>query len=183
MTDFIVFDSSTGTVQRAGSALNSGDVALQPVAAGQTIKSGVSGRPGLDRWNGSAVVALAIQAPTLAALKSAALSALADRRWQVETGGITFAGHKLATDDRSKLLVSDAARRAEADSSFTTKWKACDGWATFAASDLIAARNAIFAHVAACFDREAALAAQIAAAANEAALAALDPAVRAFWPA
>ena len=95
------------------------------------------------------------------------------RRWEIETGGMSFAGATLATDDRSKPLLSSAAAQAATDSTFTTEWKTDDGtWVTLEAAAIIAARDALFAFVQSCFAREQAIDASIDAAPDEASLAA-----------
>jgi len=181
MKQFIIIDAA-GLVVRSGVVSTDGDVSAQVLQPGHSLVAGVTARPRLDRWTGAAVEALPVAAPTLAKLKEQALDRLASRRWQAENGGVIVAGIRVATDDRSKLLIADAGRRAEADSSFTTKWKSRDGWVTLNATALIGLRNAVFAHVAACFAREAELADAVAAADTAAGLVALGPTLARFWP-
>ncbi|MDU8502973.1 hypothetical protein RYB01_27840, partial [Pseudomonas syringae] len=58
-----------------------------------------------------------------AALKSSLLVYAADKRWRVETGGIVVGGMSVATDDRSKLMITGARVKADKDAAFTTNWK------------------------------------------------------------
>lgn len=105
-------------------------------------------------------------------------------RYQIETGGIEVAGGKVATDDRSKLLVNAAAQRALQSPLFKTKWKGPDGaWKELGSAALIAVHGAVFDHVCACFAREAELVDKIDAAKSTEEVAALRPEVVAFWPA
>ena len=77
----------------------------------------------------------------------------AQKRWQVETGGVTVNGLVIATDDRSKTLLMGARISAAADAKFTTPWTFPDGSEQkLDAATIIAASDAVLAHVAACFD-------------------------------
>ncbi|WP_063685512.1 DUF4376 domain-containing protein [Bradyrhizobium stylosanthis] len=52
----------------------------------------------------------------------------ANRRWLVETGGITSsAGVPLETNDRSKTMIIGAGLAASSDSQLTTTWVGADG--------------------------------------------------------
>lgn len=106
--------------------------------------------------------------------KANALAALADIRWQKETGGITLNGLKVATDDRSKLLILGKRTKAAADPSLTFQWKTPTGFITLTAEQIVAIADAVEAHVQACFDREAALVLEIEAAKNPEQLAAIE---------
>lgn len=182
MNNYVVV-SADGVIQRSGIVENPDDLELQVIADGETIVRGVSGRPGLDRVvNGevSAIPVPAAPAPTVEQMKATLLARLAERRWEVETGGIQVGGARVATDDRSKLLIADAARRADSDPEFTTRWKAENGWVILDASTIIAVRDAVFAHVASCFAREGDLADMITSA--DVVTEDLAAAVEAFWP-
>lgn len=78
----------------------------------------------------------------------------AQKRWEVETGGITVGGMPVATDDRSKIMIIGARVKADADPAFTTQWKASDGFVTIDAATIIGISNAVLAHVDACFEVE-----------------------------
>ena len=74
------------------------------------------------------------------------------RRWQRETGGITWQGLPLATDDRSKTLLAGARIAAQANPDFETTWYGADGaGVVLTAALVIAASDAVLAHVDACF--------------------------------
>ena len=86
------------------------------------------------------------------ATKARLLAFAADKRWRVETGGITVGGVPLSTDDRSKLMITGARIKADNDPDFTTPWVAADGSvSTVNAATIIAISDAVLAHVAACF--------------------------------
>lgn len=80
----------------------------------------------------------------------------ANKRWQKEVGGIVINGISIATDDRSKMMISGARVAAEADPNFTTQWKAADGtFVTIDAAAVIAISDTMLAHVSNCFAIEA----------------------------
>ncbi len=113
--------------------------------------------------------------------KQQMLAELANKRWQVENGGIQFGMAAVATDDRSKLMISAARTKAKEDPAYTTRWKVAPGqFVTLDAPTLIAFGDAIEAHVSACFEHEEALSDQIASAKTHAALDAID--ITTGWP-
>lgn len=108
---------------------------------------------------------------------------IAARRWEVETGGVIVGGMRVATDDRSKLLLTSAADKAIADPEYVAEWKAAPGvWVNLGIAELTALKQAVFAHVTACFAREKQLFIQLAATAD-ADLDAFAATVETFWPA
>lgn len=77
-----------------------------------------------------------------------------DLRWQMETAGILFNGVAVATDDRSKLMLSGARQKAATDPDFETTWFGPDPEDTgtvLTAALIIAISDAVLAHVDACF--------------------------------
>jgi hypothetical protein len=66
------------------------------------------------------------------------------------------------------------------DSNYSVQWKTGAGFVTLTAAQVIAAAQAVRAHVQACFDHEADVAAEIDAAETLAELQAID--VSAGWP-
>lgn len=82
----------------------------------------------------------------------------ANKRWEVETGGINVGGVPVATDDRSKIMIIGARVKADADANFTTQWKLPSGeFVSIDAATLIAISDAVLAHVDACFAVEGAV--------------------------
>ncbi|HEV2504394.1 MAG TPA: DUF4376 domain-containing protein [Mesorhizobium sp.] len=94
-------------------------------------------------------------------LKDQLASFAADKRWRIETSGITVGGVPVATDDRSKIMIIGARVKADGDPNFTTEWKTPAGFATINAAAVIAISDAVLAHVDACFAAEAVVLAQI----------------------
>lgn len=89
------------------------------------------------------------------------LQVIAARRYEAEVGGITLNGIHVATDDRSKLLISGAALEAVIDPDYTMQWKAGEGFVSLTGAQVIGLARAVRAHVQACFDREGALVAEL----------------------
>jgi hypothetical protein len=87
----------------------------------------------------------------------------AQKRWEREVGGIEFAGLTVATDDRSKIMISGARIKADKDPAFVTSWKGPDGqFLTLDAETIISISDAVLDHVNDCFALEASVLVQIA---------------------
>ena len=95
--------------------------------------------------------------PTKAALKAYA----ADKRWRVETGGITVAGATIATDRDSQSMITGAFAYSQAHPDQPISYKANSGWVTLDAATLAAIASAVGAHVQASFAIEATVVAAI----------------------
>lgn len=91
------------------------------------------------------------------------ISLAAALRWRKETGGIELGGMAIATDDRSKLMLSGARIAAMADPELVTRWKTPSGWVDLTAAQIIAISDAVQEHVAECFALEADVSDQIEA--------------------
>lgn len=117
----------------------------------------------------------------LAALKAERLAALADRRWQAETSGTTVAGMPIATDERSQAKIAGAALAAVLDEDYSVQWKTNAGFVTLDRAMVLGLAQGVRAHIQGCFDREAALAADIETASDPSTLVAID--IHAGWPA
>jgi hypothetical protein len=127
--------------------------------------------------------ALANPVLTLEQRKSQILSKLAERRWQVECGGATLGGSFVATDDRSKLLITGAYQQALLNPQYSTRWKSGAGeWVTLDAQTIIAVYGAVVSWVQACFAREGELSDMVQSVATEEQIKAMEPVVAAFWP-
>jgi len=118
----------------------------------------------------------------IAEMKDSKLAELATRRWQAEEGGTTLGGNPLATDRTTQTKLTAAYIKASADSEYTIPaWKSGPGvFSALNAATIIAAADAIEAHVQACFANEAALSGEIEAATTIAELSAVD--IEASWP-
>lgn len=86
---------------------------------------------------------------------------IADRRWQAEVAGITVNGMAVATDRDSQALITGAALAAMRDPAYVCRWKTATGFVELNAEQLTAVADTVRAHVQACFDREAALLAEL----------------------
>lgn len=85
--------------------------------------------------------------------------------------GITVGGVAVQTDDLSQQRILGAAVAAMLDPNMTVNWKAAAGqFVTLNAPTILALASAVRAHVQACFDREAALMAELASATDPAAV-------------
>lgn len=94
--------------------------------------------------------------------KAQLLAHLANYRWAVETGGITFEGVTVATDDRSKTMIMGARVAAMANPDHVVNWKMPDGsWVPLDAAMITAISDAVLNHVNSCFEKEAMVAAMI----------------------
>lgn len=88
----------------------------------------------------------------------------ADRRWQKEVGGIIVAGIPVATDDRSKLMITGARLAAMADPAWTTVWHGSDGGTyPLNVAAMVAISDAVQAHVNGTFETFASVKAAIEA--------------------
>jgi hypothetical protein len=96
--------------------------------------------------------------------KRAKLGEIAAARYEAEVGGITVSSMTIKTDRESQALITGAALAATLDNTYTCRWKTEQGFVTLNAATVISVAQAVRAHVQACFDREAELAATIEAA-------------------
>jgi hypothetical protein len=79
----------------------------------------------------------------------------ADYRWQREVGGMNVGGINVMTDDRSKMLIMGARMKADADPSFTTRFKTTEGvFVSLGAAQIVAVSDALLVHVDQCFALE-----------------------------
>lgn len=98
-------------------------------------------------WNGSAVIDRVV-----AQTKTSLIAYAKQRRWEIETGGVTVNGSRVETDDRSKLMILGARLRADADPDTTEDWDMPDGTTrVLSAPEIVALSDAIAAHVSTVF--------------------------------
>lgn len=125
--------------------------------------------------NGSFAVVDPFLDLSLSVAKAQARKALAAKRYEVETGGITVNGTPVKTDRETQSILTAARTRALEDGNFSVDWKVSNGvFVTLDAATIIAIANAVADHVQACFSNEKALDVLIAAAADVAAVRAVD---------
>lgn len=85
----------------------------------------------------------------------------AERRWQVETGGIIVAGAAIDTSRESQSMITGAYSYSQANPAELIRFKAASGWVTLDAPTVAAIATAVGAHVQACFAAEEAVSAGI----------------------
>lgn len=113
-------------------------------------------RPGAHHeWTGVEWVNFGAPSPTLDAYA-------AQRRWEIETGGITVAGTAIRTDRESQALINGALSLAQADPGATIEFKRADGWVMLKSAEMAAIALAVGRHVQAAFAAERAVSEAIA---------------------
>jgi hypothetical protein len=90
------------------------------------------------------------------------LAYAADKRWQVETGGITLMGMPVPTDRQTAAILHAARTMAKENEAYSLRFKMAGGFVPLDAATIIAVADAVHDHVQACFNCEADLAAAIA---------------------
>jgi hypothetical protein len=111
----------------------------------------------------------------LEAQRQLKLSALAAQRWTIETGGITFAGLPIKTDEDTQRKITGAYVQATRNPSMTVKWKVAPAtFMTLDADTIIAIGDAVTAHIQSAFDHESDLIDAIMSATNWSELQAVD---------
>ena len=146
------------------------------------VDTSAKGKRWTGEFDGSVTPPVAVfEDVSLANLKSARLQELAKRRYKAEEGGTLLGGNPLATDRMTQSKITAAYVKASVDADYEiTAWKTGPGiFSTLTAATIIAAANAIEAHVQACFDNEASLSSDITDAADLEELAAVD--IEAGW--
>jgi len=78
----------------------------------------------------------------------------ADRRYAVETGGITVNGAPIATDRVSQAMIGNAYAYVQASGAASVSYKTAAGFVTLTADQVKAVALAVGAHVQACFKAE-----------------------------
>jgi hypothetical protein len=120
----------------------------------------------VDHWSVIDVTAPVIPQEMPHTLEVAAeikLAALAARRYEVETGGITIGGAEIKTDRESQAQLNSAFTCLQAGLIADTPWKAVNGWVTVTLAEIQPIAQAVAAHVRDCFATEKAHADVIAA--------------------
>ncbi|CAH1665899.1 MULTISPECIES: DUF4376 domain-containing protein [unclassified Chelatococcus] len=131
--------------------------------------------------NGELVEIHTLEDIPLEELKAEKLAALAQRRWEVETGGLTVGGLFVPTDRETQAIV-DRTVKAFDDGDLTApiEFKSPAGFVELTVSQLRTIKAAGAQHIQACFKRESVLTTAIAAATTPAALDAID--INQGWP-
>lgn len=92
--------------------------------------------------------------PTLDDVKAIKLTKLAEKRYEVEIGGISVGGINVKTDRESQATLTGAWVAGQINPTALIDWKGADGWAQIdkAAVELLAGE--VGTHVQRCFSRE-----------------------------
>jgi len=122
---------------------------LRVMTPDQRIEFGAVEQPEPERFDERWYYAPGVQKP-VEEIKRQKLSDLAAYRYGRETAGV--GGFK--TDRESQSLLTGAALAATLDPAYTVDWKGEAGWVTLDAAQLLAAAQAVRAHVQACFSAE-----------------------------
>jgi hypothetical protein len=85
----------------------------------------------------------------------------ANKRYAVETAGITIGGSTIATDRESQAMITGAYNYLQANPAESVQFKTKNGFVDLDATAMTVIATAVGAHVQACFAREAAVAAAI----------------------
>lgn len=93
--------------------------------------------------------------PTVERLDTDLYAYAADKRWRVETGGISVGGVPVATDRESQSLITGAHAYAQINPGVMIKYKSGAGFVDLEAATVAAIATAVAAHVQACFATEA----------------------------
>ncbi|CAH1657239.1 conserved hypothetical protein [Hyphomicrobiales bacterium] len=152
-------------------------VAPTPVPAGKRVVGTTAGYVA-----GELVEMHTLEDIPLDEMKADKLTALAQRRWEAETGGITVAGALIRTDATSQAKITGAVSLFQADPTLTSiDWEAQPGvFVALDAATMTAIGIAVGRHVQACFSRGRVLSEAITAAITLAALDAID--INQGWP-
>lgn len=79
---------------------------------------------------------------------------IANKRFEVETGGIEIGGVKIPTNRETQQVLAAMYVRAIADSGYTVKFKSENGFVDLMAEQIIAIASAVHDHVQQSFNRE-----------------------------
>lgn len=80
--------------------------------------------------------------------------AIAQKRWEHETGGITINGAAIATERESQALITGAYCRALQNPNVVIDWKGMNGWMQIDAAMINIISDCVGSHVQACFSAE-----------------------------
>jgi hypothetical protein len=87
-------------------------------------------------------------------IKDELKAAVSQKRWEVETGGITVAGALIDTSRESQGMLSGANLMAQTFPSRSVDWKTRSGWVSLPASTVLQLSAAVGSHVQDCFSHE-----------------------------
>ena len=102
------------------------------------------------------VVTYAARPHGVATLKAVKLEEAAQKRYEIEVGGVDVSGVTIPTDRESQTKWVAVRTIAKEDADYVVQWKTPGGWVTLDAQQIIAIADAVQSHVQSAFDWEAA---------------------------
>lgn len=91
---------------------------------------------------------------TIEQLKTQKKAAVAKKRYEIETAGITVAGSRIKTDRESRATLTDTWVRVQQAPTVLIDWKGENGWVQLDKAAVESTCDAVGAHVQACFTAE-----------------------------
>lgn len=125
-------------------------------------------------------VGYAVAARSLQELKEELKASVSQKRWEIETGGITVTGSTIDTSRESQGMLSGANLLATTFPNRSIDWKTKTGWVSLPAATVLQISAAVGSHVQDCFSRERALHEAIDAATTTEEVLAIN--ISAGWP-
>ena len=107
-----------------------------------------------EHWTADVVAALKVAFPYVAPAPIDLKAYAANKRWQIETGGITVAGATISTTRDNQAMITGAYTFARDNPGTTIKFKSASGWVSLPAAAMVAIGSAVGAHVQASFAAE-----------------------------
>jgi hypothetical protein len=102
--------------------------------------------------------------PSADSLATGLLAYSADKRWQTVTGGMTFNGMSIQTDDQTRQVLTSAVVLAQLNPATMVQWKSASGeFVELTADQIIAMGQMVASHTQYCYTTESNLSQQIQA--------------------
>lgn len=92
--------------------------------------------------------------PSIASVKEKYKQQIAEKRWEVETGGMVLMGIPLNTDPISQTKYIGAHLSASQNPNYTVKWKTANGFMNLDANTIILIADSVRTFVQNCFNHE-----------------------------
>lgn len=109
---------------------------------------------GVIRRNGLWARDWSVTQKAVDAIRADLISAVADKRWRCETGGLTVGGVRVLTAIDDQNRITSIIANAQLAGVLSVDFKASSGWVTLTLAQLQGIAGAIALHVQACFKAE-----------------------------
>lgn len=123
----------------------------------QTVREGdpvLDGNTWVQTWVVESLTPEQVEA-NIETAKASLIDAATNKRWEVETGGMTLPGDvHVATGTEDQNRITSVIANAERAGVATVDFKAASGWVTLTLAELKGIADAIALHVQACFSAE-----------------------------